>query len=49
MLDKVILISEICCNHNGSIELAQNMIDTLANFPQEFKVDIIKFQKELQN
>lgn len=45
MHNKITLISEICCNHNGSIKLAEDMINTLANFPQEYKIDVIKFQK----
>ena len=45
MSQKVKLSAEFCCNHMGDIELAKCMIDSLFNFPQEYRPDIIKFQK----
>lgn len=45
MYNKITLIAELCCNHMGSIEIAKQMIDTLAGFPKEYKLDVIKFQK----
>jgi N-acetylneuraminate synthase len=44
-MKKVRLIAELCCNHQGQIEIAKDMITTLAKFPQEYRVDVIKFQK----
>ena len=42
------IIAEIGSNHMGNFELAKKMIDILAEFPDEFKIDIIKFQKRCQ-
>jgi N-acetylneuraminate synthase len=42
MVKKPITIAEICCNHNGDIEIAKEMIKTSALF---CKADIVKFQK----
>lgn len=39
------IIAELCCNHQGNFEIAKKMIDALAEFPDEYKVCIIKFQK----
>ncbi|MDD3238166.1 MAG: N-acetylneuraminate synthase family protein [Candidatus Gastranaerophilales bacterium] len=39
------IIAEFCGNHNGSIETVKKMIDSISNFSQNAKIDIIKFQK----
>ncbi len=42
MRDKVWVIAEIGCNHQGNFEIAKQMIEVAAEFS---KVDIVKFQK----
>ena len=39
------LVAEFCANHMGNIDIARQMIDVLAKFPSELRVDVIKFQK----
>lgn len=39
------IVAEVCCNHMGSFETAKKMIDELSYFPDEFRIDVIKFQK----
>ena len=39
------IVAELCCNHQGDFDTAKKMIDVLAEFPNEYKVDVIKFQK----
>ncbi len=42
---KIFVTAEFCCNHMGSMEVAKNMIDSLAAQDEQYRVDIIKFQK----
>lgn len=45
MSARVKIIAEIGSNHMGDFNFAIKMLDSLAAFPDEYKIDVVKFQK----